>query len=98
MLRRMVKQERQKQLREEYEAKITPRDTHGGHLKSYTSGLFSESNSGYSDLLSQWKSTMKAHSTKFTVSNREGPSLKIAPSRLEIKHGQDTRFITVVQK
>ena len=31
---RMVKQERQKQLREEYDAKITPRDTQGGHLKS----------------------------------------------------------------
>ena len=44
---RMVKQERQKQLREEYEAKITPRDTHGGHLKSYTSGLINYSNPGY---------------------------------------------------
>mgnify|MGYP007077398233 FL=1 len=67
---RMVKQERQKQLREEYEAKITPRDTHGGHLKSYTSGLFSESNSGYSDPYYHNGRAHERHPTKFTASNR----------------------------
>ena len=37
---RMVKQERQKQLREEYEAKITPRDTHGDTLACTPRGMY----------------------------------------------------------
>ena len=46
---RMIKQERQKQLREEYEAKLPPRETRKYDFKFYTSGLFSESNGGYDD-------------------------------------------------
>ena len=67
---RMVKQERQKQLREEYEAKITPRETPGGHLRNYTSGLFNESNSGYSDPYYHNGRAHERHPTKFTASNR----------------------------
>ena len=78
---RMVKQERQKQLREEYEAKITPRDTHGGHLKSYTSGY---SVRAIVDIVTL-TITMEEH-TKDTLQSlllviEEGP-LKIAPSHI----------------
>ena len=34
---------------QDYESKLPPRETPGGHLRNYTSGLFNESNSGYSD-------------------------------------------------
>lgn len=45
---RLVKQEREKRLREEYEAKLPPRDdTRGRPFKSYTSGLINYSNKGY---------------------------------------------------
>ena len=45
---KMVKQERQKQLREEYEAKLPPRDhTKRNPYSNYTSGLINYSNPGY---------------------------------------------------
>ena len=66
---RMVKQERQKRLQEEYEAKLPPRDnTRGGSYSNYGSGIFNESNGGYSDPYYHSGRAHERHPSKFEAS------------------------------
>lgn len=76
---RMVKQERQKQLRDEYYSKLPPRETPGGTFKNYTSGLFNESNKGYGGL--QYHSPYAHHHqpSKFQPTNRGKRIIKKGP-------------------
>jgi len=62
--------EHQRLKREEYQSKLPPRETPGGPLRNYSSGLFSESNKGYGGL--QYHSPYAHHHqpNKFQPTNR----------------------------